>query len=78
MIALTKPKALVNLAKNWSHRDSTVVDNGEYAELMSIAVSPNAQGPICFNYSFSLGKDMCFKEAGIASELIAILLIEDF
>lgn len=44
MIALTKPKALVNLAKNWSHRDSSVVDNGDYAELMSIAVSPNAQG----------------------------------
>ncbi len=44
MIALTKPKALINLAKNWSHRDSSVVDNGDYAELMSIAVLPNAQG----------------------------------
>lgn len=44
MIVLTKPKALVNLAKNWSHRDPSVVDNGDYAELMSIAVSPNAQG----------------------------------
>lgn len=44
MITLTKPKALVNLVKNWSHRDSSVVDNGNYAELMSIAVSPNAQG----------------------------------
>lgn len=44
MIALTKPKALVNLAKNWSHRDPLVVDNGDYAELMSIAVYPNAQG----------------------------------
>lgn len=44
MIAISKPKALVNLAKNWSHRDPSVVDNGDYAELMSIAVSPNAQG----------------------------------
>lgn len=44
MIALTKPKALVNLSKNWSHRDSSVVDSGDYAELMSIAVSPKAQG----------------------------------
>lgn len=44
MIALTNPKALVNLAKNWSHRDPSVVDNGDYAELMSIAVSPSVQG----------------------------------
>lgn len=44
MIALTKPKALINLSKNWNHRDSSIVDNGDYAELMSIAVSPNAQG----------------------------------
>lgn len=44
VIALTKPKALVNLSKNWSHRDSSVVDSGDYAELMSIAVSPKAQG----------------------------------
>lgn len=32
------------MAKNWNHRDPSVVDNGDYAELMSIAVSPNAQG----------------------------------
>lgn len=44
VIALTKPQALVNMAKNWTHRDPNVVDNGDYAELMSIAVSPNAQG----------------------------------
>ena len=44
VIAFSKPKALINLAKNWSHRDSSVVDNGEYAELMSIAVSPDTQG----------------------------------
>lgn len=44
MIALTKPKAFVNLSKNWSHRDPSVVDSGDYAELMSIAVSPEAQG----------------------------------
>lgn len=43
-IALTKPKAFVNLFKNWSHRDPSIVDNGDYAELMSIAVSPNVQG----------------------------------
>lgn len=44
VIALTKPKALVNLSKNWSHRDPSILDNGDYAELMSIAVSPDAQG----------------------------------
>lgn len=44
VIAFTKPQALVNLYKNWSHRDPSIVDDGDYAELMSIAVSPNAQG----------------------------------
>lgn len=44
IIALTNPKALINLSKNWNHRDSSIVDNGNYAELMSIAVSPNTQG----------------------------------
>lgn len=44
VIALSKPKALFNLSKNWSHRDPSVMDKGDYAELMSIAVSPNVQG----------------------------------
>lgn len=44
VIALTKPKALVNLSMNWNHRDPSIVDKGDYAELMSIAVSPDTQG----------------------------------
>lgn len=43
-IALTKPKALINLYKNWNHRDESIKDYGNYAELMSIAVSPKGQG----------------------------------
>lgn len=41
-----KPKALVRLAKNMNKEinDSTITDNGEYAELYSIAVSPTCQG----------------------------------
>lgn len=54
IVALTRPKALVNLSKNWSHRDSSVEDNGNYAELMSIAVHPKAQG-------WGVGKFLLFK-----------------
>lgn len=41
-----KPKALVRLAKNMNKesKDATIEDNGEYAELYSIAVSPSCQG----------------------------------
>ena len=40
----TKPKALWHLYKNMSKEDSSVGDNGEYAELLSIGVDPNKQG----------------------------------
>lgn len=43
-IILTKPRAFVNLYKNWNHRDEGIQDEGNYAELMSIAVSPKGQG----------------------------------
>ena len=42
-ILFTKPKALIHLMKNMSKEDSSVGDNGEYAELLSIAVDPKVQ-----------------------------------
>ena len=41
-----KPMALIRLAKNMNKesKDDTIEDNGEYAELYSIAVSPSCQG----------------------------------
>ncbi len=42
-ILFTKPKALIHLMKNISKEDSSVGDNGEYAELLSIAVDPKVQ-----------------------------------
>lgn len=45
-LLFTKPKALFRLAKNLNKksRNTSVADNGRYAELYSIAVSPNCQG----------------------------------
>lgn len=45
-LLFTKPKALVRLAKNLNKesKDATIEDNGEYAELYSIAVYPLCQG----------------------------------
>jgi len=45
-LLFSKPKALVRLAKNMNKesKDATIEDNGEYAELYSIAVSPSCQG----------------------------------
>ena len=42
-ILLTKPKALIRLMKNMSKEDSSVSDDGNYAELLSIAVDPKVQ-----------------------------------
>ena len=42
-ILFTKPKALIHLMKNMSKEDSTVGDDGKYAELLSIAVDPKVQ-----------------------------------
>lgn len=39
----TKPKALWHLYKNMSKENSSIGDNGEYAELLSIGVNPNVQ-----------------------------------
>lgn len=41
-----KPKSLIRLAKNMNKetKDATIEDDGEYAELYSIAVSPSCQG----------------------------------
>lgn len=42
-LLLSKPKSLIHLMKNMSKEDSSVGDNGEYAELLSIAVDPTVQ-----------------------------------
>lgn len=42
-LLFTNPVSLWHLFKNFSKEDSNVGDKGEYAELLSIAVDPNAQ-----------------------------------
>lgn len=39
-----KPSSLLHLMRNMSKKDSSSGDNGDYAELLSIAVHPSAQG----------------------------------
>lgn len=43
-LLFTKPMSLIHLAKNMSKTNSEVDDNGDYAELFSIGVSPDCQG----------------------------------
>lgn len=43
-LLFTNPVSLWHLFKNFSKEDSNAGDNGEYAELLSIAVDPNTQG----------------------------------
>ena len=43
IIMFTKPKALIHLMKNMNKEDSSVGDDGKYAELLSIAVDPKVQ-----------------------------------
>jgi ribosomal protein S18 acetylase RimI-like enzyme len=43
-LLLSKPKALIRLLRNFTKSDATIVDDGKYAELLSIGVSPSAQG----------------------------------
>ena len=43
-LLFTKPMSLIHLAKNMTKSNSEVEDNGEYAELFSIGVSPDCQG----------------------------------
>lgn len=40
----TKPNAIIRLIKNFTKKNSSINDNGEYAELLSIGVSSNTQG----------------------------------
>lgn len=42
-LLFTKPKSLFHLMKNMSKVDASVGDNGNYAELLSIAVDPKQQ-----------------------------------
>lgn len=45
-LVFTRPKAIVRLVRNLNKEssDTTINDNGKYAELYSIAVSPTCQG----------------------------------
>ncbi len=43
-LLFTRPSALIRLAKNMNKKDSSNVDDQNYAELFSIAVSKKAQG----------------------------------
>ena len=43
-LLFTRPRALLRLLKNFTKSDPSVSDNGQYAELLSIGVSPIAQG----------------------------------
>ena len=43
-ILFTKPKSLIRLFKNLTKKDPNINDNGDYSELLSIAVNPNKQG----------------------------------
>ena len=44
MILCTKPGSLIRLGKNFTKKSDAVDDNGDYAELLSIAVGPDKQG----------------------------------
>lgn len=46
LLLLSKPKAIIRLVKNFDKesKDNSVADNGEYAELYSIAICPSCQG----------------------------------
>lgn len=50
-ILFSKPAAILRLVRNFSKSNSTIEDNGEYAELLSIGVSSNMQG-------FGIGKKL--------------------
>ena len=41
---LTSPMSLVRLVKNFTKKSSSIDDDGDYAELFSIGVSPTCQG----------------------------------
>lgn len=43
-LLLTRPTALIRLVNNFTKKGSDVEDNGDYAELFSIGVSPICQG----------------------------------
>ena len=45
-LIFTQPKSIVRLIKNLKKesKDSSIIDDGQYAELYSIAVSPDCQG----------------------------------
>ncbi len=43
-LLLTRPTSLVRLVKNFTKKSSSMEDDGNYAELFSIGVSPSCQG----------------------------------
>ena len=47
ILLFTKPKAIYRLVKNLDKHDDSIKDDGDYAELYSIAVDPSMQGKGC-------------------------------
>ena len=60
-ILFTKPMSLIRLFYNFTKRDPNILDDGDYSELLSIAVNPNKQG-------MGIGKKLLYR---LEEELIA-------
>ena len=73
-LLFTKPDAIIRLIKNFDKEssDSGIEDKGEYAELYSIAVSPDCQGG-------GVGKKLLLKtEEDVKAHNVAISLTTDY
>lgn len=72
IILFTKPKALFRLANNLD-KNANKTDDGNYAELLSIAVTPSAKGT-------GIGKEMIkkFEEAAVRKGCSKIALTTDY
>jgi len=72
VIALKKPKALFRLANNLD-KTAIITDDGNYAELLSIGVSPESKGA-------GIGKEMIkrFEEEAKSRRCLTIALTTDY
>lgn len=70
-VFFVKPKSLIRLVKNFEKKDS-IIDNGDYAELLSIAVLPSVKGT-------GLGKELIkmFEKEAISAGCNKIALTTD-
>jgi GNAT superfamily N-acetyltransferase len=71
-ILLSKPKSLIRLVSNFEKKES-IDDNGNYAEILSIAVSPSCKG---FGYGKSMIK--CFEEEAKKKGCNKVALTTDY